>query len=243
MPQSSRRPDSRLAVGLLFVLVGAYLLLNNLNLLPFDLPDYVFSWKTLLIAIGLLIVATRENKGGGVTLIIVGGVFLITDVLDTSIGELIADVWMFWPVIFIIIGLTLLLRRSREKKTEYRSDVQNADSGDNYFEVTAVVGGNERMAYSRNFQGAKITAILGGANINLLNAQLAPGRHVIDVFVLFGGCTLVVPNDWNIRLDVTPVIGSFEDKRSFPQTYVPEGSSELVIKGVVIFGGGEIKSA
>jgi predicted membrane protein len=239
----SNKPDSRFLVGFIFVIIGAYLLLVNLNLLPFELPDYLLSWKTLLIALGLLIVATRENKGGGITLIAVGGVFLVTDILDVTLGELIREVWLFWPVVFIIIGLTLILRRSREKKRENEDGFRPHESADDYTEVTAIVGGNNKIIYSQSFRGAKMTAILGGADINLVNARLAPGRHEIDVFALFGGCTLIVPNDWNVKLDVTPIVGGFEDKRSFPQSYLPNADTELVIRGVVIFGGGELKSS
>ena len=242
MASSTNKPDSRIIVGFIFILIGAYLLFYNLDLLPFDLPPYLFSWKTLLITLGLLIVATRENKGGGVTLIVVGGVFLTADVLDVTLGELIREVWMFWPVVFIIIGLALILRRSREKKTENAEGFRANESADDYIETSAILGGNKKIVYSRNFQGAKATAILGGVDINLMNARLAPGRHEIDIFAFMGGCSIIVPNDWNIKLDVTPIAGGFEDKRSLPQTYSPDSDVELIIKGVVIFGGGEVKS-
>lgn len=243
MAEHSRRPDSRIIVGFIFVLIGAYLLLYNLNLLPFDLPSYILSWKTLLIAIGLLLISTRENKGGGITLIIVGGVFLMADILDLTIGQLISEVWLFWPAIFIVIGLSLLLRRSREKKTENAEGFRPHESNDDYFEVSAVLGGNKRIAYSNHFQGAKVTAVLGGVDVNLLNARPAPGRHEIDLFILFGGATFIVPNDWNVKLDITPIAGSVDDKRSFPQTFIPNAERELIIKGVVLFGGGEVKSS
>jgi predicted membrane protein len=242
MAQSSKL-DSRFLIGFIFVVVGAYLLLVNLDLLPFTLPDYILSWKTLLIAIGLLIVATRENKGGGITLIAVGGIFLVTDILNITFGELIREVWLFWPAVFIIIGLALILRRSREKKTEDEDGFRPNESADDYTEITAIVGGNNKIIYSRSFRGARLTAIMGGVDINLINARLAPGRHEIDVFALFGGSTIIIPNDWNVRLDVTPIVGGFEDKRSFPQSYVANADTELIIRGVVIFGGGEIKSS
>lgn len=242
MADSSGKPDSRFIIGLIFILIGAYLLLYNLGLLPFELPGYLLSWKTLLIAIGLFIVGTRENKGGGITLIVVGGTFLTADMLGVTLGELIREVWMFWPVIFIIVGLALLLRRSREKKTENADGFHPDESADDYIEVSAILGGSKRIAYSRNFRGAKATAILGGVDINLMNARLAPGRHEIDIFALLGGCTIIVPNDWNVVLDITPIAGGFEDKRSLPQPYRAGVETELLIRGVVIFGGGEVKN-
>lgn len=241
MADSSKRPDSRFIIGFIFILIGAYLLLYNLDLLPFYLPDYVLSWKTLLIVIGLLIVGTRENKGGGITLITVGSVFLVADILNITLGELIRELWMFWPVVFIIIGLTLLLRRSREKKTENEEGFRSYESADDYIEVSAVLGSSNRIAYSRNFRGAKATAILGGVDINLMNARLAPGRHEIDVFAFMGGCTIAVPTDWNVHMDVTPILGGADDKRSRTLAYQPNADTELIVRGVVIFGGLEVK--
>lgn len=243
MAERSGRPDSRIIVGFIFVLIGAYLLLYNLNLLPFFLPSYVLSWKTLLIAIGLLLVGTRDNKGGGITLIVVGGVFLVADILDLTIGQLISEVWLFWPAIFIIIGLSLLLRRSREKKTENADGFRSYESDEDYFEVSAILGGNKKIAYSNNFRGAKVTSVLGGTDLNLLNAKLAPGRHEIDVFAFMGGATIILPNDWNVKLDVTPIAGGVDDKRTFPQTFIPNADTEVIVKGVVLFGGIELKSS
>ncbi|MFP4091179.1 MAG: LiaF transmembrane domain-containing protein [Cyclobacteriaceae bacterium] len=241
MAESSKKTDSRIIVGLIFILIGAYLLLYNLDLLPFVLPDYVLSWKTLLIAIGLLLVGTRENKGGGVTLIIVGGVFLVADVLDVTIGELIREVWLFWPAIFIIIGIALLMRRSQEKKSNYDPRAASSVSEDDYFELTAVLSGNKKTAYSRNFQGAKVTALLGGADLDFTEAKLAPGTYEIDVFAFMGGVTFIIPNNWNVRVEITPILGGFEDKRKFAQHYTPGAESTLIIKGLVVLGGGEIE--
>ncbi|WKN30138.1 hypothetical protein PZB74_14325 [Porifericola rhodea] len=243
MSERKNRPDSKIIIGFIFVIVGAYLLLYNLNLLPFSLPSYVISWKTFLIALGLLLVGTRENKGGGVTLIIVGGVFLVADILDVTIGELISEIWLFWPAIFIIIGLTLLLRRSREKKTENEDEFRVNESNDDYLDVSAILGGNKRLAYSQHFKGARLTAILGGVDLNLINAELAPGRHEIEVFVLLGGATIIVPNNWNIKMDITPIAGGTDDNRTFPQRYIPNAEYELIIKGVVLFGGIDLNSA
>lgn len=242
MGYPTRKSSSRFIVGFVFVLVGAYLLFYNLDLLPFILPSYILSWKTLLIAIGLLIVATRENKGGGITLIVVGSVFLIADVLDVTLGELIKELWMFWPVVFIVIGLVLILRQTREKKTENEAGFRADESADDYVEVSSFLGGNKKIVYSHNFTGGKSTSVLGGTELNLINARLAPGTNEIDIFAFMGGCTIVVPNDWNVRVDVTPIVGGFEDKRNFPQTYIPNAKYELIISGVVIFGGGEIRT-
>ena len=62
------------------------------------------------------------------------------------------------------------------------------------------------------------------------------------MFCLFGGSKIIVPAGWRVKIEVTAIFGGYNDKRrSAPKTdEVVE--RELVLRGVVIFGGGEIKS-
>ena len=45
-----------------------------------------------------------------------------------------------------------------------------------------------RRFTSKEFKGGKLTSIFGGTDLNLVNADLAWGTNILDVFVLFGGC-------------------------------------------------------
>jgi len=50
---------------------------------------------------------------------------------------------------------------------------------------------------------------------------------------------LVVPADWNVKVEVFNIFGAYADKRMASQI---DYNKTLVIKGVTIFGGGEVKS-
>ena len=91
------------------------------------------------------------------------------------------------------------------------------------------------------FRGGKLTSILGGAALNLVNAELAPGTHVLDIFVLFGGCDIRVPSGMNVKVKATPIFGGFSDGRKFINESEESSDRELVIKVLVLFGGGEVK--
>lgn len=146
MQPSSRTTDSRLIIGLLFLILGIYFLLNNFNLIPFRLPHYLISWQTLMIAIGLLIIGTNDKKGGGITLLVLGSAFLLSDIFDISIGDIIRQ---FWPLIFVIIGVTLLVRRSQGEKRMVHgtSDPLNLD----FIDESAILGSNEKIVTSDAF--------------------------------------------------------------------------------------------
>ena len=228
--------DSRFVVGIIFLLLGMYFLLNNFDLIPFELPDFITSWQVFLILIGLLLLASRERRAGGVVLITVGIVFLVPEFFDISVGEVVRQ---FWPLALVIVGIVLLFRRSQEKKTIDYTDVGEAAD---YIDEISVLSSRDQLLTSQNFRGGKVTAIFGSNELNFVNTRLSSGSHALDLFILFGSTELTVPNHWNVRVDVTTILGSFEDQRR--QQGTPPGSDahQLVIKGLVLFGSGELMS-
>jgi predicted membrane protein len=78
--------------------------------------------------------------------------------------------------------------------------------------------------------------------LDLTKARLAPGRNELEIACVFGGASLIVPDTWNIIVEVTPVLGGFSDERKLTPGRTIDTGSQLVIKGAVVFGGGEIKS-
>lgn len=245
-----RGADSRLIVGLIFLLLGVYFLLNNFDLIPFELPDYITSWQVFLILIGLLLLASRERQGGGTILIVVGLVFLLPEFFDVSVGEVVRQ---FWPLALVAIGVVLLVRRSQEKKTTNYAEVGGdpveriaaqriaaQQDAVEFIDETAILGGNDRLITSEHFRGGKITTIFGSNEVNFVNARLAEGQHELDLFTLFGSTELTVPRDWNVRVDVTPILGSFEDRRRQPVLLPGDPARQLTIRGLVLFGSGEL---
>lgn len=216
------------------------MVLENLDILNNFLPNYLFGWYSIPILIGVALMASREKFTFGLILTIIGGVFLVEEMAWEYDWRFdFWDVFDFWPLVFIIVGLSLIFRRGRlgdwkEKKSEF------GDSSD-YVDETAFFGGADRIITSQDFKGGKVTSIFGGSDINLVNATLAPGTNVLDVFVLFGGTDIIVPPDMNVRVEVTAVFGGFSDERKIINNNPDNDGKELVIKGLVLFGGGEVK--
>jgi predicted membrane protein len=100
------------------------------------------------------------------------------------------------------------------------------------------MGGLQRATASRDFGGAELTALMGGCKIDLSRAQIASGEAVVDVFAMWGGIELTVPEDWTVICRVVPVMGGIED-----QTVPPALERQrLVITGLVFMGGIGIKN-
>ena len=85
-------------------------------------------------------------------------------------------------------------------------------------------------------------SLFGGSEINLSNCKFADGDNILEVTFIFGGSTLIVPSDWKVETDVLAIFGGFGDKRRKDPNMVYDSSRTLIVKGFVLFGGGEIKN-
>ena len=237
--ENRSRNTGRALMGFLLIFVGFMLVARNFNIFPFPVREIVFSWQMLLIFIGVVMLVSRSNNTPGVILICIGGFFLIPEIFNLPFR------WhwhnFFWPVIFIVVGVMILFRGSRHKSHHIGGEGEE-EFPDDYLDDVAIFGGGNRIITSNNFMGGKITSMFGGSTIDFRKATLAKGKSVIDVFTMFGGSKLIVPNDWDIRVEVISIFGGYSDKRATDPHIVYDATRQLVIKGVAIFGGGEVKS-
>ncbi|HLO89633.1 MAG TPA: DUF5668 domain-containing protein [Lentimicrobium sp.] len=220
-------------LGLLLILFGGLYFMHQAGLIDPNVWHVIFSWQMLLIALGLLGLAER-NYAWGTTLIVIGGLFLYRRVTGTAIDY-------FWPVIIIIAGLAILFVKPRHwSRGEWAKDryKQGTVKGD-FLNETAIFGGNERIVRSENFKGGVVVSIFGGSKIDLTQCTLSnDGPVLIEMTSIFGGSNLILPSDWNVKVEVTSILGGFSDKRFNANI---DMSKVVIIKGVCIFGGGEVK--
>jgi predicted membrane protein len=240
LKKPGRNPEtsSRFLIGILLIVVGLILIIKKSSVLPepldYFIDDIIFSWQMLLIAIGVITLVGSDNKTPGIVLISVGGFFLIPELFT----DFFRSFNFFWPALFIVVGVVLLMNSKRiVKKLDY-SGANRAD----YIDNVNIFSGAERQVVTDNFMGGKITSIFGGGEIDLTRSSLSPGDNVIEITCIFGGTTIIVPDNWNVILDVTPILGGFSDSRKLRGDVIRDNTRSLVIRGTVIFGGGEIKS-
>jgi predicted membrane protein len=237
-PARKTETSNRLVIGVLLIIAGLILMLKKSTVLPEPLDhfieDILFSWQMLLIAIGVVTLIGSDNKTPGIVLISVGGFFLIPELFT----DFFRSFNFFWPALFIVIGVVLLINsKSIVKKLDY-STTNKAD----YIDYTNIFSGAERQLITENFQGGKITSIFGGGEVDLTRSSLAPGENIIEITCIFGGTTIIVPESWNVILDITPILGGFSDARKIRGDVIKDNTRTLIIRGTVIFGGGELKS-
>ncbi|MCX6251570.1 MAG: LiaF-related protein [Bacteroidetes bacterium] len=234
----------KFVLGAVIVIAGLLLLAFNFDLLEGDLKHIIFSWQMLLIVIGIVSLIGREGRGPGLILIVIGCFFLIPKIF----GYNIEFVKVFWPVLLIIIGVLILFRKGGygghyhdkfRRRFEMRTGESNVEDG--YIREENIFSGSKHKVIAQEFKGGRISNIFGGTEIDLTQATLAEGRNELIIECVFGGITLIVPSNWKVVLQVSSILGGFQDKRSIVKPD-PDSTRILVIKGSAIFGGGEIKS-
>jgi predicted membrane protein len=220
-----------LVFGLIVLGLGLTWLLRNFGAISENAWDIIFSWQMLLIAIGVINISNDSSRGIGWILIAIGGFFMISELYDLPHSFRT----VFWPSLLIIIGLVLIFGSSRIFKRRNFT----VSKGEDFIEEVAVFGGRDRFVDSQAFRGGKIVSVFGGSKIDLTRAQLAIGEVEIENVSIFGGSTLIVPSDWNVKIEVFNIFGGYADKRIRGQV---DFNKSVTVKGVAIFGGGEIKS-
>ena len=227
--------QKRFLIGFFILAAGMAILLSNLGILNFEIKKYILRWEVILIALGFIFLFSHDNKAPGVVLLIIGGALYSRDFLDFHF-----NFWqIFWPAMLIVIGVMIIMHRKFEPHNHEKKNMND----DDIIDEVNVFGGGDRTIVSQNFQGGKILAIFGGSNFNLTRAKLAPGKNYIDVLAVFGGLKLIVPEDWHVKIDAISIFGGFTDKhRIQPRSENILQENELVIKGFLLFSGGEIRS-
>ena len=226
--QATFRITPRLIFGVCVLTFGGLLLLDQLNVL--DARDYLEYWPAALIVLGLTKLVQTGARGGGIVLTVLG-----TALLLSNLGYLVLDFDLFFPALLVLGGVSLIFgeifRRARRKPGESVSASSEIDP-------FAILGSVKRVSSSQAFRGGSATALLGAAEIDLRQARIQGGEAVIDTFAFWGGIEIFVPEDWEVVQRGVPILGGFEDLTRPPLG----GSQRLVIKGMAIMGGVEIRN-
>jgi predicted membrane protein len=243
------------AWGVIIVLVGVCLLLYNAGVIPFNpLARY---WPVLLILFGVMNLMTHSGRFFGFLLILAGAFLQLNKLGLTHLT--FADLW---PVALIALGLLLMwgsletrgfIRAKKRVFNDFREQVAGAVGGvssgvadppPGALNAVAIFGGCERRLSTKNFRGGKATAVLGGIELDFRDADIGSenGEAVLEINCVLGGVEIRVPENWHVYSRTVPVLGGYEDTSRQAGDTAGVRPKTLVITGMVVLGGVEIKN-
>jgi predicted membrane protein len=253
--------NGRIIWGGILILLGVVYALDAFGVL--SAGDILEFWPLILIGVGATKISQARissQRTAGFILVAIGGVFLLRS---------FHLVWFrgkdLWPVVFLLVGGFLVwqaLTRRHASATGMDGDkgpgervLENAREGlaasrdgrDGRLELGSVLnefafmGGGDRVVRAQDFRGGDITAIMGGFGIDLRGAAIAGDSATITIFTLWGGVDLKVPEDWNVAVAGVPLLGVFTNSSHALRQGDPAAKT-LVVKGVAIMGGVEVKN-
>ncbi len=234
---SSVRPTPQLIFGLLIILLGLLFTLDNLEII--QVHNVFRFWPLILMAVGLgkFFESNRPSSMAAAVLFFgVGSLFLLR-----NLNFIRFSLWHLWPLILVFIGISILWQAWARDRTI---------TGDSESTITAlaILSGVDRTFNSQDFRGGDLTAVMGGCEIDLRDAKIIDSQATVNVFAMWGGIEIRVPEDWLVVIQGVPLLGGFEDKTrlrksSDPSHAGPEtDAKKLVIRGLVIMGGIEIRN-
>lgn len=226
--------------GLILILFGGLILLENLHLISGDMSRLIFSFPAFMIVIGIIILINSNRRGFGIALLLIGSLFML-EKIEPSFD---IDFGIIFAVALIFAGAYVILRHRKfdaDLKERFFRRHEKLINEEMLDEI-AIFGGGEKKYANQNFRGGRITTVFGGNEIDLTECKLAPGSNVIDVFTMFGGVELQVPSNWKVKQDVIPIFGGFSQSGRKAAIENMDESATLFVKGIVIFGGVEVKS-
>jgi hypothetical protein len=223
------------------------------------LPEWIFTWEFLLIAIGVLSgIRHRFCNIGWLILVGIGSFFLFEKVL---IGHGLQQ--YFWPVFLMVLGLFFILRPKRmychkrwhnrrwqhrrwhhsetgDWQTGFPEQEMVEEDGENTLIIHSVFSGVKRTVISKKFKGGKIECVFSGAEIDFMQADIQ-GTAILYLDEVFGGIKMVVPQSWVIKNEIDGVFHGVEDKRN-NYTATADPNKVLILRGSAVFAGIEIRS-
>jgi len=232
----------RFFFGFILLMLGLVMILERSGVLSYEVYDFLVSWKMLLVAIGVF-VFINGNKGAGVIVMGIGAFFMIPDVFEDydQIRRL------FWPALILLAGLAFMFGSSGRKLrkppfTPNPNGINGQEVNNDFFDEMVIFGGREINMATKNLLGGRTSAVFGGIEVDLRQCVISPEGCTIELTTLFGGNTLKVPNDWTIINKVTTIFGGYSDVRIKDPSYMPNPSKTIVLTGVCIFGGTEVRN-
>lgn len=234
--------------GLIIILLGLTMLLNNLGLTQVKMGDLLSTyWPLILVYLGLSSLTEGLGRKGErrnlwvlpgerlvALIILIVGILLLGRNLNLFQVNLSFFWNLFWPIVIILFGINVLKGVSGSGGTNW-----------------AIMGGIEKNKENWKLKDKNYFAIMGGVDLDLTKAEIPDGDTILSLTAIMGGIDVLAPKDIPIECEGMALLGGvdfFADggggilmSRRFVNRGKEDSRKRLIIRCRTLMGGIDIK--
>ncbi len=221
---------SNILWGLILIVVGVIFGLNALEIT--DINIFFDGWWTLILIIPCFIGLLKDKDKTGDLVGLFIGLGLLLACQDIINFKIVYK--LILPTILVIVGLSVIFKGTIESKIKEEIKKLNKNNDKEY----AATFGEQNLDFSNEkFSGCDLNAVFGGVKCNVVTSKITEDV-VINATAVFGGITIYVPDDINVKVTSTSIFGGVSDERKNKKT---DSKVTIYINATCMFGGIEIK--
>ncbi len=219
---------SQLVLGPTFVAVGVLALAGQAGRVD---AWSVFAnwWPLIVLSFGLaqLFGRPRNVTGGAISLLV--GVGLLAFTLGA-----VDSLALLWPILLVGLGIWLLLAGPK-------IDVIHRSAAT---DLVAVFDDRSLRVPPGEFPGGNVTTVFGDIDVDLTAATLPEGEATLQVITIFGDADLLVPPEWDLRVNGPEIFGSVRvPTKPTPASASTAPAPVLHLQATTVFGNLTVRSA
>lgn len=212
-------------LGIILVLAGVWFGLYATGVVKVNL--LFDGWWTLFIIIPSFLGLFDEDGRTGSLIGLFVGVLLLLSCQDVLNFDIVLK--LIVPCVLIVTGLSFIFKG--KIKTKNIENVK-AVGGTNY---SATFSGQNLDFSKEEFTGTKLDAVFGGIKCDLRDA-IINDDIVIEASAIFGGITILVPKDVNVKITSTSIFGGVDGKSKMDKP-----GKTIYLNATCLFGGVDVK--
>lgn len=261
----------RAIFGMVLIVLAVLLFLNNIGFTFFGAIFSHWPLVIIAIGTFLIYSARRKGTAGqniGIlpyALIAVGVVVALGKYgfLRFSVGALLVPLALLFLGLYLFKPQGVFCRRKKhpvepsmnilqdlstndiapESQAEKENaQTTNSDNLDNRIDIFTILGGGNYSTRSNDLVSGNIVCILGGAEIDLRDADTRQDVIQLEVLAFMGGIEFKIPPHWQVTVKAFPFLGGISNRTTCLAEKMGVPKRHLVITGMACMGGIEIRN-
>ena len=212
-------------LGIILIVVGVWFGIYATGVVKVNL--LFDGWWTLFIIVPSFLGLFDEDGRTGSLIGLFVGVLLLLSCQDVLNFDIVLK--LIVPCVLIVTGLSFIFKGKIKTK-----NIENVKAvGETNYNATF---SGQNLDFSKEeFTGTKLDAVFGGIKCDLRNA-IINDDVVIEASAIFGGITILVPKDVNVKITSTSIFGGVDGKSKMDKP-----GKTIYVNATCLFGGVEVK--